>query len=89
VGRAVEIDDLIQAGMVGLVEAGNRSHQVPDEEFSIYASQRIRGAMIDFVRRHAQLSRVVVQRKSSCARPVAACSNPNSANLPRLKWPAT
>jgi len=63
VGRAVEIDDLIQAGMVGLVEAGNRSHQVPDEEFSIYASQRIRGAMIDFVRRHAQLSRVVVQRK--------------------------
>ena len=63
VGRALEIDDLVQAGMVGLVEAANRSQHVPDEEFSIYASQRIRGAVIDFVRRHAQLSRVVVQRK--------------------------
>lgn len=63
VGRAVEIEDLSQAGMVGLVEAANRGHGVSDDEFEIYALRRIRGSMLDLVRRHAHLSRTEVQRK--------------------------
>lgn len=53
----VEVDDLIQMGMIGLAEAISRydsGHGVP---FEAYASQRIRGAMIDELRGHDWLSR--------------------------------
>lgn len=63
VGKAVDLDDLVQAGMLGLVEAAQRGVEVPDEEFTTYATPRIRGAMIDLVRRHAHLSRITVERK--------------------------
>lgn len=47
----VSLDDLIQAGCVGLVEAYH--HYKPDKgaSFATYASIRIRGAMIDEMRR--------------------------------------
>lgn len=63
VGKAVDLDDLVQAGMLGLVEAAQRGAEVPDEEFTTYATPRVRGAMLDLVRRHAHLSRVTVDRK--------------------------
>lgn len=47
----VQIDDLIQAGMVGLLEAYER--YVPDQSasFATFAGIRIRGAMLDEIRR--------------------------------------
>lgn len=63
VGKAVDLDDLVQAGMLGLVEAAQRGVDVPDEQFTTYVTPRIRGSMIDLVRRHAHLSRVTVDRK--------------------------
>jgi DNA-directed RNA polymerase sigma subunit (sigma70/sigma32) len=46
----VNVEDLIQAGMVGLLEA-IRGHRLDTPgSFEAYASVRIRGAMLDFVR---------------------------------------
>jgi RNA polymerase sigma factor FliA len=47
----VELDDLIQAGMVGLVEAARHHESAQDATFKRYAAIRIRGAMLDFMRR--------------------------------------
>ncbi|WP_148254204.1 RNA polymerase sigma factor FliA [Aidingimonas lacisalsi] len=47
---SVELDDLIQAGMVGLLDCLNRYDAGQGAAFTTYASQRIRGAMIDELR---------------------------------------
>jgi RNA polymerase sigma factor for flagellar operon FliA len=48
---SVEVDDLIQAGMIGLLEAA--AHYASDRgaSFETYAGIRIRGAMIDALRK--------------------------------------
>jgi RNA polymerase sigma factor for flagellar operon FliA len=48
---SVEVDDLIQAGMIGLLEAA--AHYMSDRgaSFETYAGIRIRGAMIDALRK--------------------------------------
>jgi len=60
--REVSIDDLIGAGWLGLVEAlRRRTIEMNEEEFTAYASHRVRGAILDhlraldLLRRHAML----------------------------------
>lgn len=62
VASAIEVEDLIQIGMVALVEAAN-GYQDQGHAFSTYASMRIRGAMIDHLRRHATLARSAITRR--------------------------
>lgn len=47
---SVEFDDLIQAGMVGLLDCFQRFDAGQGASFATYASQRVRGAMIDELR---------------------------------------
>lgn len=47
---SVEIDDLIQAGMMGLLDAVNKYEDTHGAQFETYAAQRIRGAMLDELR---------------------------------------
>jgi RNA polymerase sigma factor for flagellar operon FliA len=47
---SVEVDDLIQAGMIGLLDACQRYEDNRGAQFETYAVQRIRGAMIDELR---------------------------------------
>ncbi|SDK94229.1 RNA polymerase sigma factor for flagellar operon FliA [Modicisalibacter muralis] len=47
---SVDLDDLIQAGMVGLLDALGRYDSTQGASFTTYASQRIRGSMIDELR---------------------------------------
>jgi RNA polymerase sigma factor for flagellar operon FliA len=47
---SVEVDDLIQAGMIGLLDAVNRYEEEHGAQFETYAVQRIRGAMLDELR---------------------------------------
>jgi RNA polymerase sigma factor for flagellar operon FliA len=53
----VELDDLIQVGMIGLAEALSRYESTQGVQFETFASQRIRGAMIDELREHDWMSR--------------------------------
>nr|WP_279389412.1 RNA polymerase sigma factor FliA [Plasticicumulans lactativorans] len=48
---SVQVDDLIQAGMVGLLEAARRYDAAQGASFATFAEARIRGAMLDEIRR--------------------------------------
>ena len=56
---SIELDDLIQAGMVGLLEALGRFDAAQGATFATFASQRIRGAMMDELRTRDWLPRSV------------------------------
>ena len=47
---SVQVDDMIQAGMIGLLDAAGRYDELRGAQFETYASQRIRGAMLDELR---------------------------------------
>ncbi len=47
----VEVDDLIQAGMLGLLDAAKHYSPTKGANFETYAGIRIRGAMLDEVRK--------------------------------------
>jgi RNA polymerase sigma factor FliA len=53
---AIEVEDLIQIGMVALIEAA-RTFEDRGISFIPYASMRVRGAMIDELRRDARMCR--------------------------------
>lgn len=59
---SVEVEDLIQAGMLGLIEAANNYQSGQGASFETYASIRIRGAMIDEIRRGDWVPRSVHRR---------------------------
>src|SRR5690348_7718166 len=46
----VDIDDLVQAGMIGLLEAVSRYDAGQGTQFETFAMQRVRGAMLDELR---------------------------------------
>ena len=48
---SVQVDDLIQAGMIGLLEASRKYEASRGASFETYAGIRIRGAMMDEVRK--------------------------------------
>ncbi len=58
---SVEVDDLIQAGMIGLLDAVERYESTHGAQFETYAVQRIRGAMLDELRGMDWLPRNVRQ----------------------------
>ncbi|WP_137894118.1 RNA polymerase sigma factor FliA [Ramlibacter sp. 2FC] len=53
----VEIDDLIQVGMMGLNDALSRFDAAQGVQFETFASQRVRGAMLDELRGTDWMSR--------------------------------
>ncbi|MDB5661786.1 MAG: FliA/WhiG family polymerase sigma factor [Sphingomonas bacterium] len=67
VSSAIEVEDLVQIGMVALVEAA-KSFEDRGFAFSTYATLRIRGAMIDHLRRHATLCRSAMERRREIER---------------------
>ena len=62
VSSAIDIEDLVQIGMVALVEAAN-GYEDRGHAFSTYASMRIRGHMIDHLRRHATMCRSAMAKR--------------------------
>ena len=58
-----EIEDLLQAGMMGLLEAARNYDASRGASFSTFAGFRIRGAMLDEVRRHDWTPRSVHRKQ--------------------------
>ena len=54
---SVEVDDLIQVGLIGLSEALSRYETGQGAQFETFATQRIRGAMLDELRENDWMSR--------------------------------
>lgn len=57
--QSVQVDDLIQAGMLGLLEAARHYDASKGASFETYAGIRIRGHMLDEVRRNDWVPRSV------------------------------
>jgi len=55
----VELDDLVQAGMIGLIDAMSRYENDRGAQFETFATQRVRGAMLDELRGSDWLPRSV------------------------------
>jgi RNA polymerase sigma factor for flagellar operon FliA len=54
---SVEVDDLIQVGLIGLADALTRYEASQGVQFETFATQRIRGAMLDELRENDWMSR--------------------------------
>jgi RNA polymerase sigma factor for flagellar operon FliA len=58
----IEMEDLVQAGLVALTECAQK-HAGPSEDgFAAYAKMRVRGAMVDLIRRTIPMSRGASER---------------------------
>ena len=68
----VMLDDLVQAGMLGLLDAARRYTSSRGASFETYAGIRIRGAILDELRRNDWLPRSVHRRTREVARAVRA-----------------
>jgi len=73
--HSVEVNDLIQAGMVGLLEAA--AHYASDRgaSFETYAGIRIRGAMIDALRKQDWAPRSVHRKARAAAQAIRSIEN--------------
>jgi RNA polymerase sigma factor for flagellar operon FliA len=60
---SIDIGDLIQDGMVGLIDAAHRFDESRGIKFETFAERRVRGAMIDALRRDAWPRGVRRQRR--------------------------
>lgn len=79
---SVELDDLMQAGMMGLLDAVRRYQQTAEAQFETYAVTRIRGAMLDELRSQDWLPRSVRSKTKSIEQAIHRLSH-------RLMRPAT
>ena len=57
VSSAIEVEDLVQIGMIALIESARSFEDRGHAAFATYASVRVRGAMIDHLRKGATLVR--------------------------------
>jgi RNA polymerase sigma factor for flagellar operon FliA len=68
----VEVEDLIQIGMVALIEAASGFEDRGQVTFEQYLVTRLRGSMIDELRRQATLTRGAMLRKRAYGEAVSA-----------------
>ena len=72
---SVQADDLIQAGMIGLLEASRNYDAGQGASFETYAGIRIRGAMLDEIRRNDWAPRSVHRKARKVADAVRQIEN--------------
>lgn len=77
---SVQVDDLIQAGMVGLLEAASHFDASQGASFETYAGIRIRGAMIDEIRRLDWTPRSVHRKYRAVSEAIRVIENRKGAD---------
>ncbi len=73
--RSIQLDDLMQAGMLGLLEAVRHYDGSKGASFETYAGIRIRGTMLDEVRRNDWVPRSVYRNARMIAAAVREVEN--------------
>ncbi len=63
VSSVIDIEDLIQIGMIGLIKASQNYVPQEDANFSSYATIRIKGEILDFLRKNSNLDRTTIKMK--------------------------
>lgn len=59
----IELEDLVQVGLVALTECAQKHSGPTEDGFAAYAKMRVRGAMVDLIRRTAPISRGASERR--------------------------
>jgi RNA polymerase sigma factor for flagellar operon FliA len=72
---SVELDDLLHAGMMGLLDAIRRYQETAAAKFETYAVTRIRGAMLDELRSQDWLPRSVRTKAKSIEQAIVALNH--------------
>lgn len=67
VSSSIEVEDLIQIGLVALIEGASTFEDRGQVTFVQYLNTRVRGAMIDALRRSATLTRGAMRRRKAYA----------------------
>ncbi len=71
----VLVDDLIQSGMIGLIEAAQKFDENQGASFETYVGIRIRGAMLDEIRKNDWTPRSVHRNTRAVSKVVAKVEN--------------
>jgi RNA polymerase sigma factor FliA len=71
----IDLDDMIQLGIMGLIEAEKNYDATQGVSFEIFAKARIRGAIIDEARRLSDISRLAIKNSKSHAEAIQNLSN--------------
>ncbi|SDH71022.1 RNA polymerase, sigma 28 subunit, SigD/FliA/WhiG [Vibrio xiamenensis] len=72
---SVQVEDLIQAGMIGLLEAQKNYDGSKGASFETYAGIRIRGAMLDDIRKGDWVPRSVHRHNREISQAITALEN--------------
>ena len=75
VSTAIEVEDLVQVGLVALVEGVAAFEDRGQVTLKQYLTTRIRGAMIDELRRHAAMTRGAIRRRRDYGRVQSSLAN--------------
>ncbi|AHF75757.1 RNA polymerase sigma factor for flagellar operon [Sodalis praecaptivus] len=97
VPASVDLDDLLQAGSIGLLSALDRFDAVQGAAFTTYAVQRIRGAMLDELRgrdwlprstrRHArEVAQAIQKTEQTLGRTATEQEVANTMNIPLAQY---
>ena len=73
--KVVEVEDLIQQGMEGLVSAAQKYSPKEGVNFQQYAQLRIRGSIIDFLRKNSNLCRSTIKKNKNLKNVNVICKN--------------
>jgi RNA polymerase sigma factor for flagellar operon FliA len=73
--KNIQVDDLIQAGMIGLLEAASKYDTSKGASFETYAGIRIRGTMLDEVRKNDWVPRSVYRNTRNMSEIVRMLEN--------------
>ncbi|OBX18850.1 flagellar protein [Erythrobacter sp. QSSC1-22B] len=60
---SIDLDDLMQSGLIALTECAQRHDRPSDDGFAAYAKMRVRGAMIDLLRSQSHHTRGALQMR--------------------------
>ena len=71
----IQLDDLTQSGMIGLLEAAKQFKENQGAQFETYAGIRIRGAMLDEVRRSNWVPRSVYRKSRQVSEAIQRIEN--------------
>lgn len=82
---SVQVDDLIQAGMIGLLDAISRYEGSYGRQFESYAAQRIRGSILDELREADWLPRSIRKKMRTIESAVSSLEQRNGCSPSELE----
>lgn len=74
-GKHIEYEDLVSYGMLGLMDALSKFDESKGMKFSTYASIRIKGAMIDELRKNSPISKGAMDKLNKYNRAIEKLQN--------------